>query len=185
MWWKYQNWRSMNCQSEQCIYKLKSRIEETVKWIRVIVIRLKSPWYTLILLILTEYGIVLYTIPSFKQLIIYTNETWLSNDDSSRQFISMWSKNKCYRNSYRGKVTSEFGVLEIYDNNNSWYWWVFYRLHLILSSQQHYEISCYYQEDSIYSGYNLGARMSGIEFQPLTIVAFGNLFNSVFQFSPL
>lgn len=91
---------------------------------------------------------------------------------------------KCYRKSYRGKDTSDFG-LEIYDDNSSWYWQVFQRLDLILSSQQHFEISCYYQEDSVYGGYSLGARMSRIEFQPLTVVAFGNLFNSVFQFSHL
>lgn len=62
---------------------------------------------------------------------------------------------------------------------------MFYRADLILSSQQHYEISCYCQENSVCGGYRLGAGMSGIESQPLTIVAFGNLFNSLFLFSHL
>lgn len=95
-----------------------------------------------------------------------------------RQYINTVIQ-KYYRKSYSGKVTSDFGDLEIYDDNSNWYWQVFYRLHWILSSQQYCEISCYYQEDSVYGGYGLGARMSGIASQPLTIVAFVNLFNSL------
>ena len=60
---------------------------------------------------------------------------------------------------------------------------MFPRFDLILSSQ-HFEISCYCQEDSVYGGYNLGARMSRIGSQALTVVAFGNAFNS-FCFSSL